>query len=433
MKKRFFKELKAYSKSHIIDSIGEDNLSQLIKSSIITRADDMYQFVYVGVIIIDEYVINIYPKYFKKYDKFAFKDVVKVLKKYQNSHDDIDYQNDSIEDISFNLLSMMIFFLEDYYEHGLYTNIENILQINGSGEIDWNRTVNYTDPIISNNRPYYVELYTKYKVNDLFDYFRLLHEFIITESSKRLEIAGLLDLFDLTPVELSSHELDDFGEIGVILDNLDKELNVVFSTQKRKLLKAMHTYLEERNSFSNENYLTVFGTNSYHAVWEDICKTVFRDKLNKPVFDKDVTLINLIKKPKWVLKSGKTYRTDTFRPDLIAIENNEFIILDAKYYNLKFDEDDLSGNPGLGDITKQYLYQLAFQDLIDEYKLSVKNALLFPKFDGDIENKGYVEIEILHDLDLENIQIMMLPANLMNKLYLQNKKLSVECMDLDYQ
>ena len=66
---------------------------------------------------------------------------LKVIKKYKSLHEDLEYQNDELEDISFNLLSMMIFFLEDYYEYGVYSNIKNILEVNGNGEIDWNRTI----------------------------------------------------------------------------------------------------------------------------------------------------------------------------------------------------------------------------------------------------------------------------------------------------
>lgn len=211
----YFQELKHYSKSNILNQLNNDEkaFDKLLKHTIITKDNDSYQFNYVGIIIIDNLVINCYPKYIPDQNNIEtdFKQVLKVIKKYNKSYE-LDYQNDNLEDISFNLLSMMVFFLEDYYEYGVYSNIQNILEINGNGEIDWNRTVNYTNPIIKNNKPYYTELHTKYKINDLFDYFRLLHEYIITDCSKRLEDLGLLELFDLTPVELSDKKLDDFGE-----------------------------------------------------------------------------------------------------------------------------------------------------------------------------------------------------------------------------
>ena len=426
-----FKELEPHSKSRIIEKIGEDNFTRLQKQSFIQKDEDTYHFRYVGVIIISDIVINCYPKYFPDWDEHAFKQIMRVVRKYKNTHEDMDYQNDSIEDISFNLLSMMIFFLEDYFKHGVYTNVENILEVNGSGEVDWNRTVNNTHPIISDNRPYYIELQTRYKVNDLFDYFRLLHECIITDASKRLEKAGLLELFDLTCADISTKKLDDFGEKETVLRKLEKELNVEFVSQKRKLLKAMHTYIEEVNSFSNENYLTIYGTATYHTVWEDICRTVFSDKLNRPLkilgFSSDIKLIDIIKKPEWVLNTGKVYKTDTFRPDLVAVEGDNFIILDAKYYNLRFDENSPKNHPGLADITKQYLYELAFRDYISANNFSVKNALLFPKYTGRIEKIGHVKIDILQELDLQNIQVVMLPADLANRHYLENRKIDNLC------
>ena len=121
----------------------------------------------------------------------------------------------------------------------------------------------------------------------------------------------------------------------------------------------------------------------------------------------------------------------SFEPDLITVYNDEFIILDAKYYKLKFDEDELSGNPGLGDITKQYLYQLALEDFrIDHGFKSVRNALLFPTYDEEVVNKGKVKIDILSNLGLENIQVIMLPAREVNQMYLENKKLSIEKLNL---
>ncbi|WP_407391479.1 LlaJI family restriction endonuclease [Methanobrevibacter sp.] len=428
----YIRELKHYSKAEILEIIDEKAFEKLTSYAIIDKDEDSYQFKFVGVIIVDDMVINCYPKYIPNTDniKDDFKQIISVIKKYKSLNEEIDYSNENLEDISFNLLSMMVFFLEDYFENGIYTNIQNILESNGNGEIDWNRTVNYTNPIIKNNKPYYTELQTRYKINDLFDYFHLLHEYIITDCSRRLESAGLIDLFDLTPVELSHHEQDDFGEITEILEKLTKELNVEFNSHKQKLLKSMHAYLAGKNSFSNDNYLTVFGTNTYHVVWEDVCRRVFGDKLNKSLREilndsnSYTKLIDVIKKPEWHLKEG-TFKVDTFRPDLITFWNGYFVILDAKYYKLKVTEK-LEKQPGLSDVTKQYLYELAYREFIEENNFKgVKNAFLMPSYENQVENKGYVEIGILHDLGLENIQVIMLPAGEMNQLYLENRKMSI--------
>lgn len=430
-------ELKHYSKKDLLKLLKDDEkaFNKLLNHQLIQKDKDSYQLNYVGVIIIDNLVINAYPKYFPNEDKESFKQVLKVIKKYKSLHEDFEYQNDELEDISFNLLSMMIFFLEDYYEYGVYSNIKNILEVNGNGEIDWNRTINYTDPIIKNNRPYYVELYTKYKIDDLYDYFRLLHEYIITVCSKRLEKAGLLELFDLTSIELSDKTLDDFGELNIILEKLEKELHVEYNSHKQKLLKSMHTFLNEENSFSNENYMTVYGTSTYHVIWEEMCKKALRDKLGKTLKelkleDSKTKLIEVIDKPVWYYKDSYPKEADgTFIPDIVTFHDNEFIILDAKYYKLKFNENKLSGQPGLESITKQYLYELAYREFIEKHGFKgVKNAFLFPKYDGEIENLGHVELKILSDL--ENIQIIMLPADMINKHYLDNNPINISDLNL---
>lgn len=145
----------------------------------------------------------------------------------------------------------------------------------------------------------------------------------------------------------------------------------------------------------------------------------------------EVLKIAVIEKPKWILNSGIYHEAlKTFELDIVTYTDDTFIILDAKYYKLTFNEHNLAGNPGLGDITKQYLYQLALNDFIKERFKHVRNALLFPKYDGDIENKGKVVIEILSGLPLEDIQVIMLPACEINEIYLKNGKMDIERLKL---
>ena len=100
---------------------------------------------------------------------------------------------------------------------------------------------------------------------------------------------------------------------------------------------------------------------------------------------------------------------------------------------MHFDENNLSGQPGLESITKQYLYELAYKDYIKENKFDgVKNAFLFPKYNGEIENIGIVKLEILSDFDFEDIQIIMLPADEINQYYLDNKRINMKKLFLNY-
>ena len=475
MKTVRIKEYEPYSKNEILKQLdahddGEEIFDKLVKHSVIVSEDEKYAFSYVGLIIIDnKYVINCYPKYIadEKNIKNDFKVVLNVIKKYIDSQkkfkrEYLTYHTGDLEVNSFNLLSLMLFFIEDYYENGIYNNIKDILEINGNGEINWEKTINETYPILKNNKPYYTEIHTRYKLNDLVDYFRLLHEYIITECSKNLENVGLLDYFDLTPVELSEKSLYDFGDMGFILKKLENELNIEFNTHKRMLLQLMHSYLSNINSLTNKNSVLLYGVNKFEHVWEEMCGKVFNNLLDENFgyliksnddlkiklqdlinsnenYQVDTTLKKLIEKPSWVSDEGFVkYPEKTYIPDIITFFKENFIILDAKYYDLTFEKDKkLEGQPGIESISKQYFYELAYRSFVDdlnevsdkEYK--VKNAFLFPSYGDEIENNGYVKLEMLHNLNLQNIQIIMLPANKINEKYLNNESLCISELKLD--
>lgn len=133
--------------------------------------------------------------------------------------------NDSSESSSFNLLAVLLFLLQDYYENGSYSNTKEIIESNRSGEIFWDKTINETFAIIQDNRPFYVNLLTRKRVEDDFDYFKRLHECILTTASKEMKEADLLDLFEITEVDLTDEVLDDFGEKDYILYRIENKLN----------------------------------------------------------------------------------------------------------------------------------------------------------------------------------------------------------------
>ena len=168
-------------------------------------------------------------------------EVLRVLEKYNSKEQIIRMYNGSDEGTSYNKLALLLFFLEDYYENGTYVNTHDIVEVNGNGEILWDKTINESFMLLSSNRPYYTELKTRKRTEDTFDYFKRLHECILTLASKELKQSDILDLFDIMPVNISDEILDDFGEDNYILYRIEKELNVQFNTRKQILLKAIYS------------------------------------------------------------------------------------------------------------------------------------------------------------------------------------------------
>ena len=404
----------------------------------------LYVFTFVGVIVVAGRVLKCYPKYLLHVDepKEELRQVIKVLEKYNTKEQIVRMFNDSSESRSFNLLAVLLFLLQDYYENGVYSNMEDIIESNGSGEILWDKTINETFTLLSNNRPYYVDLQTKKRVNDDFDYFKRLHECILTRASKELIDAELLDIFEITGVDLTDEELDEFGEDEYILYRIEKELNTQFNTRKQLVLKTIYAYIDRSGSLYDTDCLSLFGTNSFNLVWEGICADIMDNQLNvalgalplpislKDGYNKRQKLIDLIEKPSWSI-TGKT-AADTLIPDLVSISEKKFIIFDAKYYNAVLEPGQPpKAQPGIESVTKQYLYQLAYQKFISDHAFEgVENCFLMPTEEKNIIHKGVASMQMLSALGLQDIKVRFLPADMVYDHYLSGRKMDISRLEL---
>ena len=462
---KFIKNLKAYGVLKSVKNTDEQlEMSDLVDDDVeITdetaeSGDCLYVFTYVGVITCGSRVIKVYPKYLlsKKDDNVLneMKQVVKVLERYSRSEEQIiNVFNGDGENRSFNILAVILFLIKDYYEYGIYTNSEDIIEINGEGEILWGKTIDESFALIENNRPYYMELYTEKSVEDDMDYFKRLHECVLTECFRQLHTAQLDLLFDIDCIELSEETLEDFGDKDYILERIIKELNIQFNTHRQILLKTLYAYISQDRKMLEENDgISMFGTTAYHAVWEKACAEVFDNKLNTVLAQLNMTvplaepyngkherrqkLIGIIEKPVWQGVDTEAKTADTLIPDLISIPcikgNDWFIIFDAKYYNLQLEKGkSLRGNPGVGDVTKQYLYQLAYKDFIEAHHITeVRNCFLMPTEGDDFVVKGIAKMQMLESLGLKNIQIRLIPATELYEHYLSDKKIDISKLKL---
>lgn len=456
---QFIKNLKSYNVLKAVKNNAEQKeLTDLIDEDIevadetATNEQYLYVFTYVGVITVGRRIIKIYPKYLLSNSKplEEMKTILKVLEKYSNSEEQIiNLYNGDGENRSFNLLAVILFLLNDYHEYGIYNNSEDIIEVNGEGPILWDKTIDDGFALIRSNRPYYMEMYTSRSVDDDMDYFKRLHECVLTECSNQLRDSQLLELFNMVPVELSEENISDFGDRDYILDRVSAELSIQFNTRRQVLLKTIYTYIAQDRKMVEENSgFSMYGTTSFNMVWEKVCADVFSNKLDTPIgnlamvspladgYNKNTRLIDIIEHPKWIGNDTVKTAKDTLIPDLITISNQNgedwFIIFDAKYYNLQLEkEKNLRGNPGIGDVTKQYLYQLAYSEFIRKHNISVvKNCFLMPTESDGVQIKGTVKMEMLENFGLENIQIRLLPADEMFSCYLRRKKIDVALLDL---
>ena len=448
---RIIKELKSYKVLKELRSkdINRD-LSDLIDESLAVEEVDAngnllyYAFCYVGVIKVARCIFLCVPKYLTSTDNYhdKLKEIIRVLKHYNSKKQIVSLFNDIDNSLIFNDLAVYLFLLEDYFENGSYTNEIDILEINGNGAINWNRTINSAYAIIQSKRPYYTELYTHRRRKNEYDYFKRLHECVLSIASNELVQSGIADLFDLSPVHLSEQKLDDFGEKEYILYRIENELNSQFNTRKQTILKTIYAYISQTGNTLADNGLSMFGTNAFNLVWEDVCSQVLNNMLDLPIDNHDkteykTTLRSLIAKPKWYAKSvdGSSQliaESDTLEPDIVVHYRRpvdgrvSVVIFDAKYYSLTLENGvRLSGNPGIESISKQYFYELAFSGFMKEQGIvNFANCFLFPAESGEFENIGFVEFGIFNDLS--RIQVLRLPADQMFKYYINGTILTAD-------
>lgn len=459
---KFIKNLKAYGVLKSVKNTRDQlELSDLMDADIEITDETaesgtcFYVFVYVGIITCGARVVKVYPKYLlsvKDEPLDEMKQVIKVLEKYSRTEQQIiNAFNGNEENRSFNLLAVILFLLNDYYAYGIYTNSEEIVEVNGEGEILWGKTIDEFFAFIDDNRPYYMELYTRETADDDRDYFRRLHECVLTECSRQLHDARLDIMFDMEFLELTDESLQDFGDRDYILERIHKELNVQFNTRRQILLKTIYAYIsQDRKMLEEDHGISMYGTSAFRAVWEKVCAEVFDNKLSTPLGQlklsvplakrylpmKKNTLIEIIEKPLWESSDASKQAADTLIPDLVSISKIDgrdcFIIFDAKYYNLQLEKGkELRGNPGVGDVTKQYLYQVAYREFIAAHNIAtVRNCFLMPAEQDEIIKKGTARMPMLAALGLENIQIRQIPAKRLYEYYLNNKKMNMEELDL---
>lgn len=455
--KEFIKKLKGYGILKAVKANKEQlDLSDLIEEDIevideqLDGSKYLYVFIFVGIVTVGSIVIECYPKYITKQhvDEADMKQIIKVLKKFSvKDSQDINFYNGENQTQPFNLLPIILYLFEDYYENGVYIKHEEIVEVNGEGNILWDKTIDEISAVLNNNQPVYLEMYTDNVKQDDADYFTKLHECILSNMSAMLEKNKLLRIFDLVAINLNDSDLSEFGEVEYILYRLQKELSTQFNTRKQLLLKTLYAYISRSETQKSTLDVSLYGTNKYHIVWEKVCSQVLGNVLHTKISElnikipdensnlKEKTLMEIIDKPLWVPYSSEEgcKATKTLTPDLVSIykqgEQYCFSIFDAKYYNIILNQDGVTSYPGVGDVTKQYLYQLAYAEFVSLIEgMCMKNTFLFPTDEDGVQELGSVEFSILKSIIKEGpnkIKLIKLPSKKMYEWYLADIQIDI--------
>lgn len=459
---RFIVNLKAFGILKVVKNNSHQlNINDLVDEDLVlydidgNSNDSLYVFTFVGIITVGSRVLISYPKYIKTEDRIIpkMKQVLKVLEKCNSKDEVVHDMSGNGETDNFNLLGVIKNLINDYMENGLYSNNQDIIETNGQGTINWDKTINESFALISNNKPYYVEYFTNKTVEDDLDYFRRLHGYILTDASCILTSANLTELLDIEELNLSEENIDVFGDAEYILDKIYKELNIQYNTRKQMLLKTMYAYIYHKKTMMTDNSISLYGSSKFNLVWEFVCSSVFDNKLRTKLsyldlpidlrsqYNRNQRLIDIIEKPSWIgyKPEGEYFEKeskDTLEPDIISIlvnkEDSQMVILDAKYYDIHFREDKrLSGYPLIGDVTKQFFYALSYKEFANQHNFkAMRNCFLMPTDSKCMIKIGKVHMEMFSRIDLSDIEIRLLPTESIYKVFLSQQTFDIEYLEL---
>ncbi|KAB8287092.1 LlaJI family restriction endonuclease [Bifidobacterium ramosum] len=401
------------------------------KKRLLKNVDGGYQFNYVGVIAANGFLFPILPKYYTYLPRedtiptelasASLSDILAAIRRYFVSHptqqDELTFSPVATQQsLIQNQLGLYRFLLDDYAQNGPYTNSRRVQELNGEGEIEWPRTIDQTTPIMNNGSPAYMELITSRRTRESSNFIARVQLAILTEISTFIESTGLNGILHMPLVKNSGESLEAIGEVSILELRLRRELNIQFETRKKLLLHNMLNYLEDYSP-ANRTSILAEGTGSFDRVWEDICKQIFhhddRITLPKPNWEfflklewnSDSNAVNTVNDMDADETKASTQNTiDTAAaethsliPDVINTDQQEdqtsIYILDAKYYIPKYKLDatnskvgQITGQPGIGDLIKQFFYMMALRQelpLRENKKINgpitiLGNALILP-------------------------------------------------------
>lgn len=449
---KILQEKREYDYEQIKMITNESVVNYLIKENFVEKKEKsnstVYVFRYVGIIYInkdilsnddiEDHILMIYPKYLTRPSNDSFhnheimKTILKVLFKSNIKKLELNSYDTSNDKFVIDKFSTIFNIIQNYISHGLYNFHEEYLEINGEGEIDWDSTISINEAHFFDSFPHYLDVFTREESSKETYLIILIHQAILQDISFKYE--SLLELVDLDFNYYSDVELSHLGDIDYLLYLLYKEYKNQYIDYKREQISLMIDYISHFLSKDQIIDNIAIGSFNFENVWEEVCKNYYTDNLQDSITDlgyvynesdnKELKLKDIITAPNWKITiEGSNPPNQKLRPDIVRFIENKMEIIDAKYYT--FDVKPLISFPGVEDITKQYLYQLAYSKFIRENKIEqVNNFFIIPSENTKLEDIGEVSYDIFDNIEggngeaLKSIKVLKAPAMLFYKNYL---------------
>lgn len=326
------------------------------------KKDKVYIYLPIGY---DKEIFNVEKELSlkQKTDLLLFLKTVNLVKSLYNEKTELGINSGENNEIPYN---SFLWLINDYFNNGLYQEVEKRYFQKSHGKINWKRTLN-SEHYFENDRVVYVDPYyeSNVQINTLITE---LNNFCLHISFKY--IGFLFGKFNLLKCNLKEEKVKE--NLKYYINIINKELSKSFNDRKKLLLSSMKKIIEM--SF-NENIANQesFGTRKYEYAWEKMINTTLGTKIDISKFFPNAY---------WNIQGQIGEDKSKLRPDSILIDSRtkKIYILDAKYYKY-----GITGNmydlPHTDSIQKQITYGDHIANNPQIYgieKNSIFNAFILP-------------------------------------------------------
>lgn len=368
----------------------------------------------------DAYTEIIVPRYYMpdmsksvdnltKDEKKKLKRLTKAWRKYQARLK--TKNNGAVEGTGINFDFDVVFKLvQDFLESGLYIEFERTEKLSNVGKIDFPRTIKKCKPIILDEGPLYLPYITRTKKIADEDLVRNTQVLVLNDIAKKV---GWLIGFN---IHIPTTGINA-GLNKSLVSKLKMAKNNSYNTRKLKLIDYLVQYLTMLDLIKNDdNDLFV---SAVYKFWEDMISDIVGN-----VDHSTLERIFYIRHRYINKRTGAVYRMprdlNPLMPDAVYMDNENIIILDAKYY-------DKTSLPTNDDITKQFAYMrkaYGYYGVGYEYR----NIFIMPTDDNyHYSNREAVfdaDPHIIRSEDLVPIEVMYLNVTEVIENYISSTNIS---------
>lgn len=296
------------------------------------------------------------------------KKLLKCLRFLNRTQEQSLYKDDKNEskNLSFPLMSFLYIIEQFLISNKKYLHEEELLITHSSGgKIDFKKTICNQQPILSGQNLIYLNLLHRKNLQNHDELITKIHKYCIYEAIRNLGWFYNVSLSVIEKPNVKFHK-------SLFKSCLQQKLSKTQKDNQIVLLKCMLNIIENYDDENKSNW--IYGTKEFEYIWERMIQNVFD---NYEQSKKEVL------KPKaiWTIENPilKEEAASSLIPDSIMILEDNYYILDAKYYKYGINPSKGSNAlPQTSDIVKQIAYG---EYICHKKKLDAKNvfnAFLIP-------------------------------------------------------